>query len=235
VESTTSRRPLDRNAPYRNPARLAPLAGAPPPLPRLRWSYEQRARMFGALNPRYVHRRGTARRWRRELKTQRALDWRRDLLAGGELLLQRDRLHRPWRELMYSRHRGRAPAVWDLRAKIRRRLDLVVRHGPASGWGVQDPGFELAPGHSYVRYVVPKASEKCWRWWIALSRELRQLVLLLDRLWDVLVPPHQQEQVKAETVRTERSSVRSSLLQDRSPGISSVGDLLRPLLLRQAM
>jgi hypothetical protein len=191
--------------------------------------------MFGALNPRYIHRRGTARRWRRELKTQRALDWRRDLLAGAEVLAERDRLRRPWRELMYARLNGRAPALWDVRAKIRGRLDLVVRYGPASGWGVPDPAFEVEPGHDYVRYVVPKASEKCWRWWIAVCRELRQLVLLLDRLWDRLIPPHHQEQVKAETVERSSSSVRPSLLRERSTGISRVGDLLRESMLRQAM
>jgi hypothetical protein len=150
--------------------------------------------MFGALNLAFAHGRGMRRRWKRELQTQDALDWRRDLLAGRQVLVGHHELHHPWRELMYAPLRGRPKAVWDVRARIRRRLDLVVRQGPASGWGVEDPHHCKLPGHGRAQYVVPKASEKCWRWWRRRGRELRRLLRLLDRLWSSLVPIHKPGQ-----------------------------------------
>jgi len=178
-----------------------------PELPTLRWTYEQRAQLHGALNPSWSDGRGMKRRYRRELSTQRALDWRAELLAGNLLLVGRDRLRHSWRELMYSRVVGRAPALYDLRAKISARLGALVEHGPWSGWAIEDPTYGRDQAHSYARYLVPKASEKVWRWWRALARELRRLVLLLDRLFLTLVPPHHQLQEGTPTERGERSSL----------------------------
>jgi hypothetical protein len=205
-----------------------------PELPTLTWSYDQRAARFGALNRQgWSDGSGMKRRHRRELSTQSALRWRGELLAGELHIVGRDRLRRSWRELMHAHVIGRAPALYDLRAKIGRLLDQVVKHGPASGWGVEDPHFGT-PGHRHVRYIVPKASEKCWRWWRARARELRRLVLLLDRLYETLVPAHQQGSSRTPTEDTKQaSSLRSEHLgqewRDRS--LASVRALLTQLSL----
>lgn len=178
--------------------RLYPTATAvsnglvPPDYRRPAWSYEQRARRFGALNAEWTHGKGQKRRERRELSTEEIGQLRRALLAGATELhlygLRKAQLRNSWRVLMYAPLAGRSLAVHDLRAKIRARLDALVQHGPWSGWGVEDPLYGKQRAHSYARYVVPKTSEKVWRWWRALGVELYRLVQLLDAWWFRLEP-----------------------------------------------
>jgi hypothetical protein len=164
----------------------------PPTFELPQWSYEQRAARFGALNDAWQHGRGQARRERRELVTQGIIEWRRALLAGAtgwKLESQRRvRLLNPWRVLMHAPVTDRSPAIHDLRAKIRVRLDALVRYGPWSGWGVEDPHHRPKGAHRYARFIVPKSSEKPWRWWWAIARELSRLVKLLDAWWFHLCP-----------------------------------------------
>jgi hypothetical protein len=204
----------------------------PPTFKAPQWTYEQRAQLFGALNESWQHGRGQKRRQRRELVTQGVIDWRSALLAGAtELTLERARRRRllnPWRVLMHARIVGRAPAIYDLRAKVRARLDALVKHGPWSGWGVEDPHYGKEQAHSYARYVVPKTSEKVWRWWRALAVELFRLVGLLDAWWfrlcpedaaraddeeretteprPLVVPAHHQDSSRREAGEQQRSS-----------------------------
>jgi hypothetical protein len=171
------------------------------------WTYAQREARFGALNDAWEHGRGMKRRQRRELVTDEIARWRRALLDGAtEWKLkgrQRVRLLNPWRVLMYARVVERSPAIYDLRAKIRVRLDALVRFGPWSGWGVEDPAYGKQRAHSYARYVVPKSSEKAWRWWWALARELSDLVKTLDGWWFHLCPASAAAADEAERKRGE--------------------------------
>jgi hypothetical protein len=210
----------------------------PPSYELPRWTYDQRARLFGALNEAWQHGRGQKRRQRRELVTQGILNWRRALLDGAtELSLEharRRRLLNSWRVLMHAPVAGREPAIYDLRAKVRARLDALVQHGPWSGWGVEDPHFGKERAHSYARYVVPKTSEKVWRWWRALALDLFRLVRLLDAWWFRLcpddaaradeearekggsptkvVPPHHQ--AVGEKQREEKESTSTARVED---------------------
>lgn len=229
----------------------------PPDYQRPQWSYEQRAPLFGALTDRYKHGRGLRRREKRELDTEGIARFRRALLADATELhlhgVRRLRLINPWRVLMHAPLAGRSLAVHDLRAKIRVRLDALVKHGPWSGWGVEDPLYGKQRAHSYARFIVPKTSEKVWRWWRALARALYRLVGLLDRWWFRLepesaaaaddaereqrdaapkvVPAHHQEATRREALDQVRSSTPDPEKKDRSAG-TTVPVELRELLRR---
>jgi hypothetical protein len=65
-----------------------------------------------------------------------------------------------------------------------------VEHGPWNGWGVEQP-LRVGPGEERATpYAVPKASEKCWRWWRHVAQELGRVLLHLDVLASRVIPLH---------------------------------------------
>jgi len=174
---------------YRNVAGVFNLA-LPPALPRLVRSYEARRALFTHRNPNYKHGRGTKRRQRREYYVRDVMLWRAALLAGEHVRVGKYRLRRTWRELVSGALPKMTAATSATRAHARDLMGQLVEHGPWNGWGVQQPP-RSGPGEDRATpYAVPKASEKCWRWWRQLARELARVLLHLDVILSRVIPLH---------------------------------------------
>lgn len=161
----------------------------PPPIPRLTWNAEQRRAVMGARNPQHQTGKGTKRRQRREVETKQRLAWLADVLRGADTYRGADDALHSLRDLI---HRAPPKARTQLRphqARARALLSLVVQHGPASGWAVAQ-GTPSGDGAHFSPWIVPKASEKCWRWWRAMVAALRALALYLAACWGEPVPAH---------------------------------------------
>lgn len=177
-----------------------------PAVPELARTYEQRAPMFGERNPNFKHGRGRARRWRREVDTRRGLEHRTAVLVERETFRGADGVTRTWRELMFTPLDGRAPFLLGLRARAGALMDQITAHGPASGWGVPQPVDGSERNSKWTPYEVPKASEKCWRWWRARRIELARTLRALGWLWGKPIPSHRtapsgtSPERKAETI-----------------------------------
>jgi len=217
---------------YRNAAGLFNLSVVPE-LPSLRASYEERRGRFGPANPAWKHGRGTARRHRRELQVRDALDWRRRLLGGELVMIGRLRLRRSWRELVHAPLPRVTAALGATRAHARHLMGQLVEHGPWNGWGVAQPERPGAGADKRTPYVIPKESEKCWRWWRHVARELARVVLHLDALLVGTVPLHRAHlelPPRGERPVLNRPSPRGdgTWYRDRSP--SGVGAVLSRML-----
>src|SRR6266545_1648821 len=174
---------------YRNVAGLFNLA-MPPALPRLVRSYEQRLALFTHHNPRYKHGRGTARRQSREYYVRDVMLWRAALLGGDHVRVGKHRLRATWRELVHAPLAKMTAATTASRTQARHLMGLLVEHGPWNGWGIDQPP-RSGPGEARATpYAVPKASEKCWRWWRHVAQELGRLLLHLDVLRARAIPLH---------------------------------------------
>jgi hypothetical protein len=218
--------------PYQTVAGLFNLSVVPA-LPRLVASYAQRRGRFGPANPSYKHGRGTARRHRRELQVRDALDWRRRLLAGELVMVGRLRLRRSWRELVQAPLPTTSAALSATRAHARDLMGQLVEHGPWNGWGVAQPERTGPGADKRTPYVIPKESEKCWRWWRHVARELARVVLHLDALLAGTVPLHRAHlelPPRGERPSLTRPSPREdgTWCRDRSP--SGVGAVLSRML-----
>lgn len=174
---------------YRNVAGLFNLA-VPPALPRLVRSYEQRRALFTHQNPNYRHGRGTRRRQRREYYVRDVMLWRAALLGGELVRVGKYRLRHSWRELVAAPLSQMTAATSATRAQARHLMGALVEHGPWNGWGVEQPPRSGPGADRATPYAVPKASEKCWRWWRALARELARVLLHLDLLASRVIPLH---------------------------------------------
>jgi hypothetical protein len=222
---------------YRTVAGLFNLSVVPE-LPRLVRTFEQRRALFRTANPSYKHGRGTARRWKRELNVRDTLEWRRRLLAGERVMVGHLRLRRSWRELVHERLRESTAAISATRAHARTLMGQLVEHGPWNGWGVRQPERSGPGAPWWTPYEVPKASERCWRWWRQLARELARVLLHLDALLWRAVPLH-----RAPGELPPRGEMRSSAppspredgtrCRDRSP--EGVGAILGTLMPGRAM
>jgi hypothetical protein len=186
---------------------------AAPAVPTYRWSYEQRARLFGNHNPEFKTGRGRARRWRRELSTRAGLRAIHAVMAGERGLTDAVRLTHTTRELLYAPLDGRTAPVLYARERVRTLLDQLVKHGPASGWGIPQPVRSERSAAKWTPYVVPKTAEKCWRWWRARVRALLALLRHLDALWRKPVPLHREASSTTSGRETE------VVLEPRAPAI----------------
>ena len=186
---------------------------AAPAVPVYRWSYEQRAACFGEKNPEFTTGRGRQRRWRRELSTRAGLQAVRAIMAGERGLTDSVRLTHSTRELLYAPLDGRGAPVVFARARVKTLLDGVAAHGPASGWGIPQPVRSERSAAKWTPYLVPKAAEKCWRWWRARVRALLALLRHLDALWRKPVPPHRHASSTTPAVET------GAVLDPRAPAI----------------
>ncbi len=162
----------------------------PVPVPELTWSLDRRLAMMGERNPRFKHGRGRARRWRREVDTRKGLEHRAAVLAGTATFVGADGQRRTWRELIHAHIEGHAPALHSLRALAKRLMDEVTTLGPARGWGVPQPVRSGPGADKWTPYVVPKASEECWRQWRRRRLALVRVLYLLARWWGLLIPLH---------------------------------------------
>lgn len=162
----------------------------PVAVPELVWSYARRLSMMGERNPRFKHGRGRARRWRREIDTRKGLEHRAAVLTGAATFRGADGAAHTWRELVHGRIEGRAPALHDLRRLAKHHMDRVTTLGPARGWGLPQPVRSGPGSDKWTPYVVPKASEECWRQWRRARLELVRVLHLLARWWGLLIPPH---------------------------------------------
>jgi len=184
----------------------------PVAVPELVWSYGRRLSMMGEKNPRFKHGRGRARRWRREVDTRKGLEHRAAVLAGTASFRGADGELHGWRELVHARIDGRAPALYELRVLAKRLMDHVTAWGPARGWGVPQP-VRSGPGvEKWTPYVVPKASEECWRQWRRARLELVRVLHLLARWWGLLIPPHRAPRDRRDAPES-RSTTPASLPQ----------------------
>lgn len=174
---------------YRNVAGVFNLA-VPPALPRLVRSYEERRALFTHRNPNYKHGRGTARRQRREYYVRDVMVWRAALLGGERVRVGKYRLRSSWRELVSAPLAQMTAATSATRAQARHLMGALIEHGPWNGWGVPQPERSGPGADRATPYAVPKASEKCWRWWRALARELARVLLHLDVLRSRAIPLH---------------------------------------------
>ena len=174
---------------YSNVAHVFNL-GSFPPAPRLVWTYEQRRARFVHANPNYVDGRAARRRQRREYYVRDVLAWRAALLDGAHVLVGKYRLRHSWPELVHAPLAQRTAAQSATRAHARTLMGALVQHGPWDGWGVVQPP-RVGPGADRATpYTVPKASEKCWRAWRQLARELARVLLHLDILLSKVIPLH---------------------------------------------
>lgn len=178
-----------------------------PQLPRLVWNYGRRAARFGEHNGRYKHGRGSKRRRKRDYQVRDALLVCERLLAGELVQLGPRRLRRTYRELVLDPLPEASAVVSTTRAFARRLMDAVGKHGPASGWGVQQPTRVGRGAHLWTPYEIPKKSEKCWRWWRHACRELFRVLLHLDALLSSMIPLHATG--KERTTAGERGSSTS--------------------------
>jgi len=135
---------------------------------------------------------GRGRRHRLEVRTRQLLD----IVAGrpgayvGELAgdLHGHSIH----ELLHAPIPNAPRWALALRMQGRALLDLVVRHGPASGWGIPQPTVGPERASRWTPYYVPKKSERCWRWWRLAALFLVRVLTTLARAWWKLVPLHRE-------------------------------------------
>ena len=174
---------------YRNVAGLFNLAVSPA-LPRLVRSYAERLALFTHRNPNYKHGRGTKRRQRREYYVRDVMLWRAALLGGERVRVGKHRLRRSWRELVSGPLPKMTAATSATRAQARHLMGALVEHGPWNGWGVEQPPRSGPGADRATPYAVPKASEKCWRYWRHVAQELARLLLHLDMILSRAIPLH---------------------------------------------
>lgn len=184
----------------------------PPPVPTYRWTLDERIEMSKRQCPRGAPHKGRGRRFRREIKTRQALKWLADLRAGTLTFLGEDHGRYGLTELLRFRVGERSGPVVAFRARVLTLLAEINHHGPDSGWGIAQPfGHGARPIH-WTPYMVPKAGEKCWRWWRGKVIALGRVIAALAWVWGKLVPPHRQLPTSTPT-----EEARGALVVSRGP------------------
>ncbi|HMH76277.1 MAG TPA: hypothetical protein VK547_06595 [Candidatus Udaeobacter sp.] len=161
-----------------------------PPVPELVMSYEERRALSIARCRGKEKTPGRSRRWRREVQTKQSLAWLAALQAGERVPCGRARLAFTLRELTQDYIPSCPRGLLRVREQARRLVALALAHGPASGWGKAQPIREGAAGIHATPWWVPKASEKCWRWWRQVVLHLASLLALIARWLLSVVPLH---------------------------------------------
>lgn len=175
--------------PYDSTPRLINL-GSIPAIPELSWSIQRRLERSQLLCAEPGKHKGRKRRHRREVSTKRYLAMLAALEEGTRAIhAERDRIA-PWKELVES-DLAECPAwLASMRAQARSLAALARKHGPASGWGLEQRLPRERWETTWTPYYVPKKAEKCWRWWRALMIALSRLLLRLTRALASMVPLH---------------------------------------------
>jgi hypothetical protein len=164
--------------------------GAAPAVPALRWSLDARLAMSRRQCAAPVKHRGRARRHRREVISRQLLAFAGGTPVAGAELRTGDGRAVTLHELLHAPIPNAPRWALALRMQGRALLDLVVRHGPASGWGLPQPTTAAETAARWTPYYVPKKSERCWRWWRLAALFLAKVLRTLARAWWQLVPLH---------------------------------------------
>ena len=164
---------------------------------------------------------GRARRQRREVQTRQDVAWLAGLRSGagrvsdggGRSYALRVLLGTDWRTLP-GWHRS-------LLAKARNLVTLAERHGPRSGWGLRQGAAGEQGNPKWTPYYVPKAAERCWRFWRRVCRALRAVLRALARALSHAVPLHrslleQEPAGKDQSSSLEAPAERVPVYRDHS-------------------
>ncbi len=166
--------------------------GAAPAVPHLGWSLDARLSLSRRQCTAPGPHRGRGRRHRREVITRQLLAFVAGGAVPGAELRSADGRRVSLRELLHAPIPDAPRWALALRMQGRALLDLVVKHGPASGWGVAQPAAAAAGNPRWTPYYVPKKSERAWRWWRLAALFLVRVLTQLARAWWKLVPLHRQ-------------------------------------------
>jgi len=191
----------------------------PPPVPTYRWTLDERIEMSKRQCPKGTPHKGRGRRFRREVKTRQALTWLRDLHAGTLSFRGQDGANYTLTDLLTGPLAGRHGPVLPFRARVKDLLRQIGAHGPASGWGLPQPFGHGAKSLHWTPYMIPKAGEKCWRWWRARVLALARVLRGLAWLWGKVVPLHRSHPTRTPGEES-RGSARmfSALKKERGTG-----------------
>ena len=118
--------------------------GSAPVVPTLRWSLDARLAMSRRQCAAPVKHRGRARRQRREVIARQLLAYTAGAEVAGAELRAADGRRLTVHELLHASIPNAPRWALALRMQGRALLDLVVRHGPASGWGLPQPAAAAA-------------------------------------------------------------------------------------------
>ena len=148
---------------------------------------------------------GRARRHRWETQTKQSLAWLAGLQTGAPSGSRGPSRAYSLRELLDGGGPERPQWVRAAQLELARRLTLAERHGPASGWGIAQPEAGAKGNPKWTPYYVPKAAEKCWRWWRRLTLAAGELAATLAR-WLLQAVPLHRHRLEQETAEKKQSS-----------------------------
>ena len=162
----------------------------PPPVPTYRWTYEQRVAASKRQTGQQGKHKGRARRHMRECQARQLQARAAEIRTEPILYRGPDGQTITLAEILAAPLDGRHGAVVAMRRRAKELDALITRHGPASGWGIAQPLQDEAWNPKFTPYMIPKAAEKCWRWWRSKVRALGRVLRGLVWLWWKPVPPH---------------------------------------------
>jgi len=183
---------------------------AAPTLPVYRRTFEERRalsmRQCEAPGPH----RGRKRRQRREVQTKQSLAWLAGLDTGAPAGARGPSRAYSLRELLDGGGPERPQWVRAAQIELRHRLYLAETHGPASGWGIAQPPADAKGNPKWTPYYVPKAAEKCWRWWRRVTLAAMELAATLARWLLHAVPLHRHRLEQEETGKDQSTSAATA-------------------------
>lgn len=125
---------------------------------------------------------GRARRHRREVQTRQAALWLEGLRSGAERVSDGGGRTYSLGELLRGPLLDHPGWARSLQHQARNLVTLAERHGPASGWGLRQDRAGEVGNPKWTPYYVPKAAERCWRYWRVVCRALRRALRGLARV-----------------------------------------------------
>jgi len=125
---------------------------------------------------------GRARRHLREVQTRQAAAWLEGFRSGAERVSDGGGRSYGLAELLRGPLVGHPGWARSLQTHSRNLVTLAEKHGPASGWGIPQSAAREVGNPNWTPYFVPKAAERCWRWWRKVYRALRVALRALARV-----------------------------------------------------
>jgi len=108
---------------------------------------------------------GRARRHLREVQTRQAAACLEGFRSGAERVSDGGGRSYSLAELLRGPLVGHPGWARSLQTHSRNLVTLAEKHGPASGWGIPQSAAREVGNPNWTPYFVPKAAERCWRWW----------------------------------------------------------------------
>jgi len=177
--------------------------------------------------------RGRARRHRREVQTRQDAGWLLALRSGAGRVRDGGGRSYELRALLAADLRAHPGWLRSLQAQARNLAMLAERHGPRSGWGLRQSAGSEQGNPTWTPYYVPKAAERCWRYWRRVCRALRAVLRALARALSIAVPLHRSLLEQEPAGQDQSSSLdtpvkRVTVYRDHSPGeVGRTPDWLR--------